>query len=156
MEIRRATLKDFDDIKRLLLLLYKSELRFDAPFLNTNWPNTKAGGEYIIRMINNKKWLTMVIGKSANDLVGFASIRLKKTETDRVNMKMAELDCIYIESKYRRRGSGTRLLAELTDWARENGVNRLTVGASFENTSGRRFYESLGLKSQSIYLEKKI
>jgi N-acetylglutamate synthase-like GNAT family acetyltransferase len=154
--IRKATLKDFDEIKRLLLLLYKSELRFDERFLNTDWPNTKAGHKYINRMLDNNRWLTMVADKGNNNLCGFASICLKKTDVDRKNMKMAELDCIFIESKCRRKGLATELVDKLINWAKQNDVNRLTVGASYANADGRRFYESMGLKSQSIYLESDI
>lgn len=156
MKIRRAVPEDCDEIKKLLLLLCNYELKFDEPFLDINLPNTKAGEKYIIKMIKNPKWHTLVAEKEKSKLCGVASICLKKSDFGRKNMKPAELVCIYIEEEFRRKGLATKLLEELCFWAKANGANRLLIGVSFENYSGRKFYERIGLKSQSIYLEKNL
>lgn len=156
MKIRRAKAEDFDEIKRLLNMLYKHELQFDRQFLDILWPESTEGQKYIKKMISSARFCTMVADGDSGRLLGFATFCFKKSEPDRKNMKVVELDCLYVEHESRMQGLATNLISALSSWAKKHGSTRLVVGASFDNTIGRKFYESIGFKNQSIYLEKNL
>lgn len=61
------------------------------------------------------------------------------------------LDCLFLLEKYRGKGLGKRLIAQLTNFATENNINSIEWQTPPENVIGINFYNSIGAK----FLDKK-
>ena len=68
--------------------------------------------------------------------------------------RVGEIESLGVLPEYRGRGLGTRLLRELEDRLREQGVTDLVLGVLPGNTDARRLYERLGYRPTWLYLSR--
>ena len=66
---------------------------------------------------------------------------------------MAELESMYVREAYRGQGVGQQLVQKFLEWARERGVERVSVTAYVANERAVAFYEKLGFTAKSLTLE---
>ena len=62
--------------------------------------------------------------------------------------------CVYVEQGTRGQRLGHRLMEMAEQWARQQGVNQITLNASSKNDSARGLYQSLGYETESIRMTK--
>lgn len=154
IEIRKATIKDLDDILRLNLELFKKERREYDKLLDMNWTHGE-GKKYFQRRITKKDGF-LVVAEHKGKLVGYLCGGISKTESYRIQKRSAELENMFIEKKFRGQGMGRKLAEKFFDWCRGNKVERVSVSASFENSEAVHFYQKLGFKGYSTVLEMKL
>lgn len=69
-----------------------------------------------------------------------------------VEDKEGEIDSIYINNEYRKKGIGSRLMSECMDWLKENGSERIKVAVVYGNEDAHGFYGKFGLFPRVTYL----
>ena len=154
VEIRKATLKDLGDILRLNFELFKKERREYDKLLDTSW--TYGEGKKYFRGRIVKKDGFVVIAEHEGKSIGYLCGGLVKMESYRIQKKHAELENMFIEKKFQRRGIGKMLIESFFAWCKENKVERVSVSASFDNKEAVGFYEKVGFKGYATILEKKL
>ncbi len=149
--IRKASIKDLEDILRLNKALFDSETVFNDEY-NLNWTYSKFGRDYFERMINSGIAIVAEIDKK---VVGYlvASIHIFSFRKDN---PIAELGNMYVEEKYRRHGIGKKLVNEMMQVAKEKGVKRVKVEAAFQNENAIKFYKSCGFEEFDIILQSRL
>jgi GNAT superfamily N-acetyltransferase len=68
--------------------------------------------------------------------------------------RRCEILGLVVDSAYRRRGVGRRLMAAVEEWAAARGVEQLTVRSNIARQESHPFYEGLGyarVKTQHVY-----
>ena len=65
-----------------------------------------------------------------------------------------ELNNMFVESKYRGLGVGTKLINSFVCWCRERNAKRIFVTASIGNDKTIKFYRNLGFNDLNITLKK--
>ena len=154
VEVRKATIKDVDDILRLNFELFKKERREYDKLLDMSWTYGE-GKKYFQRRIIRKDGFVAVAehkGKCGGYLCG----GIDKMESYRIQKKHAELENMFLERKFRGQGIGRRIVEMFFDWCRKNRVEYVSVSASFANSEGVHFYEKLGFKGYATVLEMKL
>jgi len=70
--------------------------------------------------------------------------------------KLSYIQNLYVTSKHRRKGVGSRLLGEIMKSAKKKGVLEIHVVTEFGNRSAINLYRKYGLVRQSLQLEREL
>lgn len=84
-------------------------------------------------------------------IIGFAMVEIQNKAT-----KTMWIDEIVIDSSYRNKGYGKRLIIEIYNLAKEQHCKRVELCCWSFNDNGIKFYKKLGFSEQRIIFEKEI
>ena len=150
MEIRKA---NNDDISRLLDLLSEvlevhAKLRPDLFKSGT----TKYNNEQLKEMIHDdtKPIYVAVIN---NYVVGYAMCQVRTPSSNMYPVKIFHLDDLCVDGKYRKQGIGRALYQKVVESAKENDCYEITLNVWPGNDAALRFYEKMGMKTRSVFME---
>lgn len=62
----------------------------------------------------------------------------------------------YVAQPYRGHGLGYRLMETAEEWARRQGLPRISLSVGAQNTLAQRLYESLGYKMETLRMTKEL
>jgi len=79
-----------------------------------------------------------------------------KTHNDFTGQLEASLLNQYVAEPYRGEGLGHRLMETAEEWARRQGLPRISLSVGVHNTLGQRLYESLGYQLETLRMTKKL
>ncbi len=81
--------------------------------------------------------------------LGFASVSRDRHFT---GVPQAYIGELAVDEAVEGRGAGKVLVRACEQWAREQGYGRIVLDTGFANERGRRFYERLGFRQESVKL----
>ena len=151
MEIRLANV---NDIPRLLDLLSEvlevhAKLRPDLFISGT----TKYSREHLELMIKDEN-KPMFVATINDYVVGYAMCQIHIPSNNMYPVKIFHLDDLCVDEKYRHQGIGEALYQKVVEVAKVNDCYEITLNAWPGNEAALRFYEKMGLKTRSIFLEQ--
>jgi ribosomal protein S18 acetylase RimI-like enzyme len=79
-----------------------------------------------------------------------------RTHNDSTGEMEASLLSQYVTESYRGQGLGTRLMETAEDWARQQGLPRISLSVGVRNRLGQRLYESLGYEMETMRMSKRL
>jgi ribosomal protein S18 acetylase RimI-like enzyme len=79
-----------------------------------------------------------------------------RTHNDFTGRLEASLLNQYVAEPYRGQGLGRRLMETAEEWAREQGLPRISLSVGAHNTIGQRLYESLGYQVETLRMTKRL
>lgn len=65
------------------------------------------------------------------------------------------LEDVIVSADYRGRGLGRHLVEHVLEWARENGLTRVTLLADIDNSGALEFYRTLGFEHSHMQVLRK-
>lgn len=149
MKIREATINDIDNN---LLNLYIEG--FNMHYENRKDIFTKRENDelknYLIDMLNNEDKIIFVI-EDNEVIVGYAALQIKNKTS-----KSIWIDEIIVDSNYRNKGYGKKLIDEIYKYAKENDCIRVELNCWSFNSGAHEFYDKLDFKQQRVVYEKEI
>ena len=151
MEIRLANV---DDIPRLLdlfseVLEVHAKLRPDL-FVSGTTKYSKEDLELMIEDENKPMFVATI-----NDyVVGYAMCQIHIPSNNMYPVKIFHLDDLCVDEKYRHQGIGEALYQKVVEVAKANDCYEITLNAWPGNEAALKFYEKMGLKTRSIFLEQ--
>jgi ribosomal protein S18 acetylase RimI-like enzyme len=83
-------------------------------------------------------------------------VLVAKTHNDATGQLEASLLSQYVAEPYRGQGLGHRLMEAAEDWARQQGLPRISLSVGVANTLGQKLYESLGYQVETLRMSKKL
>jgi ribosomal protein S18 acetylase RimI-like enzyme len=87
-------------------------------------------------------------------LVGF--VWVARTHNDSTGQLEASQLNQYVAESYRGRGLGHRLIEAAEEWARQQGLLRISLSVGARNRLGQRLYESLGYQVETLRMTKRL
>lgn len=153
--IKKADIKDFNDIIRLNTELFKNEYRRFDKTLNLKWTRSKSGKNYFKEQITKKDSLCLVI-ESKKRIVGYLCGGLSIRAFYREKARCAELENMFVDKRFRNKGLGVKLVHRFINWCKQKNVNYISVTASVKNKQASKFYINLGFKDYDLILERRI
>ncbi len=93
-----------------------------------------------------------ILAELDGKVVGFASLRLLDYLGE--DAPYAEISELFVLERYRRRGVGRALMAELEVRARSAGASSLTVLTAADNESAVALYRAMSFQAYSVGLQK--
>ncbi len=128
MKIRRLINSDIDQVINLLVSSFNS--RYNNP--------------PIIGTLSNPKSIFIVV-EINNIIVGVASLYI----IEKLTRKMGLIEDVAVDSNYRGKGIGIKLIQNLTSEAKNMGCDKIVLNSSKNNIS---FYEKSGFKVNEIQM----
>ena len=128
MKIRRLINSDLDQVINLLVSSFSS--RYNNP--------------PIIGTLSNPKSIFIVV-EINNIIVGVASLYI----IEKLTRKMGLIEDVAVDSNYRGKGIGIKLIQNLTSKAKNMGCDKIVLNSSKDNIS---FYEKSGFKVNEIQM----
>ncbi|MCK4245471.1 MAG: GNAT family N-acetyltransferase [Candidatus Omnitrophica bacterium] len=152
MEIRKATIKDFERLKDIKI---KSKI-WERKYNKSLKPIDEVKKRYfyylkrdltfkdraIFIAVKNDKIIGMVLGKIVNTL---SIIKFEKR---------GYISNLYILPRYRRKGIAKKLVRELIEWFRANNIKSLRLEVYSKNKPALNIYHKSGFKEYAIKMKK--
>ena len=79
-----------------------------------------------------------------------------RTHNDSTGQLEASLLNQYVAESYRGQGLGHRLMEMAEEWARQQGLPRISLSIGVRNTLGQKLYESLGYEIETLRMSKRL
>jgi len=153
ISIRKATIEDLRIIQELNNKLCKREnIDFDST-VNPEFANSDGGLSYFKNALASDENLAL-IAEDANTPIGYIVGGIEKVGDFRNIPNLCEVDNMWVDEKYRSQGIGKQFMNELEIWAKNKGVRRMRVVASYKNEKGINFYKREGFDEYDLILEK--
>ncbi len=96
----------------------------------------------------------LFIAESDGAVIGFLSGELREGSPAFMPKTWAAVEDIYITPEHRSLGVGRALFEEFQEWAREKGIDGISLQVAADNARARKFYEQLGFREVSVYQVK--
>jgi ribosomal protein S18 acetylase RimI-like enzyme len=146
-------MESVDEVKILWMALHDHHEKVAPHFGIT----LEHGESWKRRRANYQNWLgdqgsRMFIAKENDEPVGYALVRIVGgSETWKSGDQIAELETFSILPEYRGMGIGSRLMAEIYSFLREEGIREVGVTVVETNVQAIRFYEKHGFGKRYVY-----
>lgn len=144
--IRKAEIEDLKDIQALNNKLFEYEYDGWDKDLKLGWSFDEEGKNYFIDMINNQiVYIALDNGKPIGYLAGNT-----KVENAYLNIKVAEIDNMFVDNTYRGMNIGTMLIDKFKEYCMEKGIKTFKVNTSASNIKAIEFYKKNGFSEYDI------
>ena len=87
----------------------------------------------------------------SGEIVGFLSGEIREGSPAFSPKTWAAVEDIYVTQTYRSQGIGRALVDASVEWAREKGVDGVSLQVAAGNARARKFYDGLGFREVSVY-----
>ena len=154
MIIRKANINDFEDLLGLHLQIEDTEISFDSN-LKPHAFDTDEGKKKIKKQIKDENYILLVCEENNNQVVGFIDGEVMEPSIVYYD-KVAFLNHICVDKKYRRKGIGDLLFLAFQDEVAKQNAKYIRVLAFPKNTPAVSFYNKHNLLEYSVYYQKKI
>lgn len=153
MNIRKGTIKDYDDVLNLLGQLEKVEVKFDNN-LRIGYFATEEGKSATRKAIR-KRNVIFLVAENNNKVVGFVLGKVSK-QVWWNRRPVGFIDDVVVDSNYRGQGIGQMLLLEFEKIAKSQGAFYIRLLAFPNNLPAVNFYKKDGFSEYSVYYQKEI
>lgn len=153
MEIRSAETGDLERVQELSVELSEKEAEEFDSTIDPEWNTTEEATEYFRSRIRDG--FAQVV-ETEDSIVGYMVGGIASSEAYREDLKLAEIESMYITPEHRGRGIGTEFVETFESWAEKHNADRIRVEVTSQNGRGLRFYEDQGLQDYARTLEKDI
>jgi ribosomal protein S18 acetylase RimI-like enzyme len=112
--------------------------------------------EQVTRLHRDEGFPSQAFVARAEDgtLAGF--VWVARDHNDSTGELEATLLTQYVAEPYRGQGLGRRLLETAEEWARDQGLPRISLSVGVRNTIGQRLYESFGYQAETLRMAKRL
>ena len=150
MEIRPATVNDINRILDLLsqVLEIHAKLRPDL-FVSGTTKYSKEDLEAILKDTNKPIFVATI----DHYVVGYAMCQIGIPISNMYPVKIFHLDDLCVDEKYRKQGIGKSLYQKVVETAKENNCYEVTLNVWPGNDAALKFYEKMGMKTRSVFME---
>ena len=154
--IRQATIADIKGIQRLNHALFIKEYRDYDKTLNTKYTYSKKGKDYFRwRVINHHDGI-IVVAEFNSRIIGYLAGGLLERKPSRLPARYAELENMLVESKFRSKGVGSKLIKYFFSWCEQKKINFVKVTASSQNFRAQKLYHKIGFDDYDVVFLKKM
>ena len=152
ISIRKANLKDLENIQKLNHELFVLEKQNFDSTLVTDWPLSQEGKKYFKELIQKEY---VIVATDNSHIIGYlaGSINDKCSYS---NVQYGEINNMFVDGKNRGQGIGKALINEFKKYCYEQNIHNLKVVASAKNKNARNFYQKYGFDEFDITLTMSI
>ena len=152
MTIRKAKIKDINDIKQLLAQVLKIHADLRPDIFKHN--SIKYTDEELKEILADEKRPIFVAVDDTDLVLGYAFCVLKNQPFSTImhDFKTLYIDDLCVDENARGKHIGRQLFDYVTKFAKEQGCYDITLNV-WENNSARKFYESMGMFVKETQME---
>ena len=152
VQIRKAARKDFDFILHLSVETIWSELTVYEREHTSHRRLVNVMAKNLRRLMASSGMLTLVAEDEAGERAGF--IMVGRSTSVFTDQQQAFVYDIAVAPAFRRRGIGRRLMEHAEAYAREKGMEFITLMVDSRNEAARNLYAQLGFEDGKVLMRK--
>jgi len=152
VQIRKAARKDFDFILHLSVETIWSELTVYEREHTSHRRLVNVMAKNLRRLMASSGMLTLVAEDEAGERAGF--IMVGRSTSVFTDQQQAFVYDIAVAPAFRRRGIGRRLMEHAEAYAREKGMEFITLMVDSRNDAARNLYAQLGFEDGKVLMRK--
>ena len=153
MNIREANIMDINKIMDLEDQIFEMNYKARPDWIEKNPRNY----EYKKQLIegNNGK---IFIAEEDNKIIGLCIFYIRVISDHHMffNMVNIEIENIYVDEKYWKKGIGKKLFEKVKIYAKENNINNIELSVWEFNENAIKFYENMEMKTRIRRMEYKV
>lgn len=154
-QIHPATIQDLHTLISFNKKLSKKEHQDFDTTINPEFADTERGQKYFRNCIESDTTIAL-IAKENEVPIGYLVGGIEAVSEYRTIGRMCEIDNMWVDEAHRDKGIGKLLMEEAKQWAKDKGITRMRVIASFDNTKAIDFYKREGFEEYDLILEQDI
>jgi len=156
MKIRKATIKDLDELERIYVEGCVSEVKLQFPKKSVKsilkemkkYERDRKGGFKEGIKSKDEYWVIIV---DNNKIAGFGQAVIDKNDKSK-----AGIEKVYVDKEFRRKGVGMKLMKEIIRWLKEKTVKSVSSGIFIKNKPSINIHEKLGFEVTAVRMQKKL
>jgi len=113
--------------------------KYDAT-VNVNFVESKGGTSYLEQAVAKDDRIVF-LAKCDGKAIGYILAVIEKVGDFRILNAQCEIDFLWVETDYRGRGVGTRLIQEVEKWCKDNNIKRLLITVDPHNKNALSLYK---------------
>ena len=153
MEIRQATVDDFELLKDLKLKAKASERRHNKSLRTIAATRERYFGYLKNDLASKDRAVFMALEEGTP--VGIVTGRVHRTLLIQKARKKGHISNLFVASGHRKKGIATALLESLVKWFHDKSVTDLRLGVYVKNTVARDLFLRLGFREYAIEMKKR-
>ena len=152
MNIRKTIINDFNGVINLYKQLFEAEKVFDENIVKTYKIDEKEEKK-IKKRIRSRK-VIFLVAEIDDKIVGLIDGYI--IESIYFKEKIAYLDHLCVDEKYRNNGIGSKLIEKFSDVSKSKGAKYIKLNAFENNIPAVNLYNKYGFEEYSIFYMKSI
>lgn len=150
IEIRTATLDDLP----ILFGFEQGIIEVERPFD----PTLKNGhiNYYDIKKMMLSEDTEVLVALIEDELVASSYIKIKEAQLYLDHTHYGYIGFMYVKPNYRGHGVSTKMIEELTSWAKKKNLSEVRLDVYDQNYAAIKAYEKSGLEKHMVEMRKKI
>lgn len=153
MRIRPAIKKDIPQILRIAKQVYRMIAKNRLKYFG-NLGECSKTADFYQKAMNSKNGIVFVAEKGKDRVVGYVYASIERLPDDLIAIPHISVDELVVDEKNRRSKIGSALIAKISEWAKEKGLNVLQLAVWEFNKSAIAFYKKMGYKTIMRKMEK--
>ena len=147
MNLRKANIDDLPSLLKMEQSIIDSERPYDA------YIKDKDVSYYDLPELISSDDSLVVVLESSEGAVGCGYAQIRDSKPCHLHDQHCYLGFIYLESEYRGKGLGQKILSALKEWGIAKGMQHFQLGVYSDNAGAIRAYEKAGFKQVSVMME---
>lgn len=153
ISIREAKIEDLVDIQNFNNKLGAKEIIEFDPTIKPEFATTEDGEKYYKEHIESDAKIALV-AEDGDKIVAYLVGGIEEASDYRNIGRIFETEDMWVEDEYRSQRIGKQLMDKAEAWAKEKGINKMRVIASYKNEKAIKFYKREGYSEYDLILEK--
>lgn len=154
MEIRKATMKDFEEVLKIKLESKEEERKFNDELESVE--KVKKHYEEYLKNDLNSEWRAIFIAIEDKQTIGFVTGKIYRTLYVCGFQRCGFISNVFVKKQFRKRKIAEKLIFEMIDWFKKKNATQLSLELYENNVPAINLYHKLGFKNYSIKMRKKI
>ena len=152
MQIRKATIKDYESLKEIKLLAKSEELKYSE----TLKPLDETKERYLsyLRTDLQREKRAVFMAEIDGKIIGILLAKYFNPLLISKFSKKGYISNVYIIEEYRRKGVAIKLINTAESWLKEKGVHHLTLEIHKDNTPAIMLCDQKGFNNYTIKMSK--
>ncbi len=142
--IRKARLRDVDEVTELLVEMYKHHEKRDY-FFRPRKGARRAWKKYVEHSIRSRK-CRVFVADTGEKLAGFVICEIERIEDPYLFRKRGSVYDIFVHPDFRRQGIATMMVKEALKWFKHERLRRVELIVLKNNEYGEGFWRALGFR----------
>lgn len=154
MEIRRATVEDYERLKEIKLKAKGSEKRYNRSLKSVRENRSKYLSYLKSDLTDGRRAVFVAMEKDR--AVGMITGRIYTTLPIRRFPRKGHISNLFVMPGHRRKGVAMKLVRALLGWFREEGIKDVHLGVFLKNKSALAMFRKLGFGEYAMEMKKRL
>ena len=155
VKIRLATLEDVSGIMPIFAQIVDYHASIDSEVYTD--ADMSAFEQSVQDQLTKDNW-KIFVAETNKKIVGFLTLQMRSNRRQWGNVADTDgrIDCLAVDENYRHMGIGTKLMAEVENYLKSQGIFEMRLTVSIHNPNAIKCYEKMGMKNYIYSMRKEL